>query len=316
MKNFALVGAGGYIAPRHMKAIRDTGNKLVTAVDKSDSVGILDSFSHDIAFFTEFERFDRHAEKLRRQGEDKRLHYVSICSPNYLHDAHIRFALRIGADAICEKPLVLNPWNIDALEEIENEFGQRIYNILQLREHKSIIELREKVINGDPEKKYDIDLTYITSRGRWYFTSWKGDMSKSGGVATNIGVHFFDMLIWIFGDVKHQEVHLSEDSKMAGYLELERANIRWFLSVDKNDLPEIATSAGKPTFRSITVNGEEFEFSDGFTDLHTTVYHQILAGKGYGLSEVRPAINLVYELRNANATFVNGGHAHPFLINS
>lgn len=315
MKNFALIGAGGYIAPRHMKAIRDTGNKLVAAVDKSDSVGILDSFCHDIAFFTEFERFDRHVEKLRRQGEDKRLHYVSICSPNYLHDAHIRFALRIGADAICEKPLVLNPWNIDALEEIERESGQKIYNILQLREHKSIIELREKVANSGSDKKYNIDLTYITSRGRWYFTSWKGEPAKSGGVATNIGVHFFDMLIWIFGGVKHQEVHLSEDSKMGGFLELERANVRWFLSVDKNDLPEIAKSAGKPTFRSITVDGDEFEFSDGFTDLHTTVYHQILAGKGYGLSEVRPAINLVYELRNAKATLVNGGHAHPFLGN-
>ena len=314
MKNFALVGAGGYIAPRHMKAIRDTGNRLMAAVDKSDSVGILDSFSHDIAFFTEFERFDRHAEKLRRQGEDQRIHYVSICSPNYLHDAHIRFALRIDADAICEKPLVLNPWNIDALEEIERESGRRIYNILQLREHKSIIALKEKVAAAEPGTKYDIDLTYITSRGRWYFTSWKGDVSKSGGVATNIGVHFFDMLIWIFGDVKHQEVHLSEDSKMAGFLELEKANVRWFLSVDKNDLPEQAKAAGKTTFRSITVDGEEFEFSDGFTDLHTIVYQQILAGKGFGLEDVRPAINLVYELRNANPTPVNGGHAHPFLV--
>ena len=282
-----------------MKAIRDTGNRLVAAVDKSDSVGILDSFSHDISFFTEFERFDRHAEKLRRQGEESRLHYVSICSPNYLHDAHIRFALRIGADAICEKPLVLNPWNLDALAELERETGKRIYNILQLRVHPAIIALKEKVQSAPPEKRFEIDLTYITSRGRWYFTSWKGDIQKSGGVATNIGVHFFDMLMWIFGGVKHFEVHCADESKMGGTLELEKADVRWFLSVNREDLPEVARAAGKPTFRSITVDGEEFEFSEGFTDLHTVVYREILAGRGFGVEDARASINLVYELRNA-----------------
>lgn len=312
-KNFALIGAGGYIAPRHMKAIRDTGNRLVAALDPSDSVGILDSFSHDIAFFTEFERFDRHADKLRRQGEDKRLHYVSICSPNYLHDAHIRFALRSGADAICEKPLVLNPWNIDALGEIEKETGGKIYNILQLRTHPAIIALREKVAHCKKKEKYEVDLTYMTTRGRWYFTSWKGDLAKSGGVASNIGIHFFDMLMWIFGEVKHHEVHLAEDAKMAGYLELEKANVRWFLSVDRTDLPQETKAAGKTTFRSITVDQEEFEFSEGFTDLHTIVYEEILAGRGFGIEDARPSINLVYELRNAKPTPINGRHTHPIL---
>lgn len=312
-KNFALIGAGGYIAPRHMKAIRDTGNNLVAAVDRSDSVGILDSFSQDISFFTEFERFDRHVDKLRRQGEGKKIDYVSICSPNYLHDAHIRFALRSGADAICEKPIVLNPWNIDALAEIEKETGGKIYNILQLRTHPSIIALKEKVAKAKKKGKYEIDLTYMTSRGRWYFTSWKGDLAKSGGVASNIGVHFFDMLMWIFGEVKHHEVHLAEDARTAGFLELEKANVRWFLSVDRNDLPAQAVAAGKSTFRSITVDGEEFEFSEGFTDLHTLVYQEILAGRGFGLEEARPSINLVYELRNAKATPVNGSHSHPLL---
>ncbi len=313
-KNFALIGAGGYIAPRHMKAIRDTNNNLVAALDPSDSVGVLDSFSHEIAFFTEFERFDRHAEKLKRLGEDKRLHYVSICSPNYLHDAHIRFALRVGADAICEKPLVLNPWNVDALAEVEQETGRKIYNILQLRLHPSILALKEKVSNSKRKDKYNIDLSYITSRGRWYFTSWKGAEQKSGGIATNIGVHFFDMLMWIFGDVTHHEVHLTAENRMAGFLELENANVRWFLSVDKNDLPDSAKTSNALTYRSMCVDGEEFEFSDGFTDLHTLVYQDILAGKGYGLAAARAAINLVYELRNAKATRVNGGHSHPFLM--
>lgn len=313
VKNFALIGAGGYIAPRHMKAIRDTGNRLVAALDLSDSVGILDSFSYDVAFFTEFERFDRHAEKLKRQEQEKRLHYVSICSPNYLHDAHIRFALRIGTDAICEKPLVLNPWNLDALAELEEETSRKIYNILQLRVHPAIIALKEKVASEGGARKHDIDLTYITSRGKWYFTSWKGDASKAGGVATNIGVHFFDMLMWIFGGVRHHEVHLADPSRMAGFLELEKANVRWFLSVDREDLPDHARGAGKSTFRSITVDGEEFEFSEGFTDLHTIVYQEILAGNGFGLEDARPSINLVYELRNAQATRVIGGHSHPFL---
>jgi UDP-N-acetyl-2-amino-2-deoxyglucuronate dehydrogenase len=312
-KNFALIGAAGYVAPKHMKAIKETGNNLVSALDKSDSVGILDSYSYDVAFFTEFERFDRHAEKLKRKGEDARLHYISICSPNYLHDSHIRFALRIGADAICEKPLVLNPWNLDALAEFENETGKKIYNILQLRSHPAIVALKEKIENESRARKYDIDLSYITSRGNWYLSSWKGDLTKSGGVASNIGIHFFDMLMWVFGEVKYQEVHYSDERNIAGFLELKNANVRWFLSVDRNNLPEAARAEGKPTFRSITVEGKEIEFSGGFTDLHTLVYRDILNGKGFGIEDARPSINLVYELRNAKPARTNDDHHHPFL---
>jgi len=312
-RNFALIGAAGYIAPRHMKAIRDTGNLLVTAIDKSDSVGILDSFFQDVAFFVEFERFDRHAEKLRRQGTDKRIHYTSICSPNYLHDAHVRFSLRIGAYVICEKPLVLNPWNLDALAELERESGKRIFNILQLRVHPSIMALREKIRQAPAGEKYAIDLTYITSRGNWYFTSWKGDVSKSGGIATNIGVHFFDMLIWIFGGVQHHEVHHADDRKMAGFLELEKAEVRWFLSVGREDLPMDATREGKTTYRSITVDREELEFSGGFADLHTAIYRDILAGRGFGIEDARPSIDLVHKLRNTVPVRNASSHAHPFL---
>lgn len=311
-KNFALIGAGGYVAPKHMKAIKDTGNSLVAALDISDSVGILDSYSFDIDFFTEFERFDRHAEKLKRLGDKKRINYISICSPNYLHDAHIRFALRIGADAICEKPLVLNPWNLDALSDIENETGKKIYNILQLRVHPAIIALREKIKNTESSRKFDIILTYITSRGKWYLHSWKGDMKKSGGIATNIGIHFFDMLIWIFGDVEYQEVHFADEKKMAGFIELEKANVRWFLSLDRNDLPEVAKKGGKITFRSITVDEEEIEFSGGFTDLHTMVYQDILSGGGFGVEDARPSINLVHEIRMAEKV-ENKANYHPFL---
>lgn len=311
-KNFALIGAGGYVAPKHMKAIKDTGNNLITALDISDSVGILDSFSFDVAFFTEFERFDRHAEKLRRAGDDKKMHYVSICSPNYLHDAHIRFALRIGADAICEKPLVLKPWNLDALSEIERETGKRIYNVLQLRVHPSIIELKQNVDTAGGGKKAEIDLTYITSRGKWYFYSWKGDVDKSGGIATNIGVHFFDMLMWIFGKVQHQEVHLTKSEKMAGYLELEKANVRWFLSADRHDLPNDAKDEGKTTYRSITVDGKEIEFSGGFTDLHTMVYKDILSGGGYGIEDDRPSIELVHAIRESEPVKKPDNY-HPFL---
>ena len=298
-----------------MRAISNTENNLVAALDPSDSVGILDSFSQDIAFFTEFERFDRHAEKLRRQGEEHRLHYVSICSPNYLHDAHIRFALRIGADAICEKPLVLNPWNVDALADFEQESGRKIYNVLQLRLHPSIVALKEKVATMKRQEKYNIDLTYITSRGRWYFTSWKGDVNKSGGIATNIGVHFFDMLIWIFGACIHQELHISDDKRMAGFLELEGANVRWFLSVDHADMPSKVADSGKSTFRSIMVDGDEIGFSDGFGDLHTLVYQDILSGKGFGLEDARQAVNLVHELRNSGTARGSGDHIHPLLIN-
>ena len=313
-KNFALIGAAGYIAPRHMRAIYDTKNKLVAALDPSDSVGVMDRFSQDIAFFTEFERFDRHGEKLRRRGEDARLHYVSICSPNYLHDSHIRFALRIGADAICEKPLVLNPWNLDALSDFERESGRKIFNILQLRLHPSILALKKKIARSPKRQNYDIDLAYITSRGRWYFTSWKGDNSKSGGIASNIGVHFFDMLTWIFGPCMRQRVHVSEDRRMAGVLELETANVRWFLSVDRDDLPPDEVSKGKMTYRSITVDGDELEFSEGFGDLHTMVYADILAGGGFGLEDARRSIELVYELRNSKPVSATGDDIHPLAV--
>lgn len=296
MKKFGLIGAAGYIAPRHMQAIKETGNKLIVALDRNDSVGIIDSYFPEADFFTEPERFDRHIEKLRRNnnGPD----YISICSPNYLHDAHIRLALRNHTDAICEKPLVLNPWNIDALLEVEKQFGKKIYNILQLRLHPSIIALKEKVKNS-PEKKYDIKLHYITSRGKWYHYSWKGDFKKSGGVATNIGIHFFDMLMWIFGDVKTNKVTIYEDAKAGGVLDLENANVEWFLSVDSNDLPKEIAEKGQRTYRSITVEGEEIEFSGGFTDLHTLSYQEILKGNGFGLEEARKSIEVVYNIRNS-----------------
>jgi len=312
MRKFALIGAAGYIAPRHMKAIKDTGNLLVAALDKCDSVGIIDSYFPDADFFIEFERFDRHIDKLRRRGEG--VDFVSICSPNYLHDAHIRFALRNEANAICEKPLVLNPWTLDALREIERETGRKVFNVLQLRLHPAIKTLKEKVSKNSSKKKFDVDLTYITSRGKWYFISWKGDINKSGGVATNIGIHFFDMLIWIFGKVQHVEVHYSEPlKKMAGYLELERANVRWFLSVDSKDLPEIALKEGKRTYRSIVIDCEEFEFSGGFTDLHTRVYEDILSGGGFGIDDAAPAIEAVYNIRNLKPVGFNE-NAHPLAV--
>jgi len=296
MKNFALIGAGGYIAPRHMKAIKETGNNLIAAVDKHDSVGILDSYFPDASFFTEFERFDRHLEKLKRQNIP--VDYVSICSPNYLHDAHIRFGLRIGANAICEKPIVLNPWNIDALEEIEAETGKSVFTILQLRLHPAIISLKEKIAASAQTKKHQINLTYITSRGNWYHASWKGDIHKSGGIATNIGVHFFDMLMWIFGDVVNNEVTEHGRDTARGTLELEKAEINWMLSINENMLPEEVRKAGKRTFRNLLIDGEAFEFSDGFTELHNISYQQILSGQGFRLSETRKAIQLVHEIRN------------------
>jgi UDP-N-acetyl-2-amino-2-deoxyglucuronate dehydrogenase len=296
MKNFVLIGAGGYIAPRHMKAIKDTGNNLLAALDKHDSVGILDSYFPGADFFTEFERFDRHIEKLKRQ----KIHtdYVSVCSPNYLHDAHIRFGLRIGADIICEKPLVLNPWNVDALMEIEKETGKNVYTILQLRLHPAIIGLREKIKNSAAKKKYTVHLKYITSRGHWYHTSWKGDVQKSGGIATNIGVHFFDMLMWIFGEVQQNIVTQHTNDTASGKLVLEKADVEWFLSINADTLPDEAKLAGKRTFRSLTIDGEGFEFSEGFTELHTRSYEEILAGNGFKLSEVKKSINLVHAIRN------------------
>lgn len=298
--NFALIGVAGYIAPRHLKAIKDTNNNLIAALDPHDSVGILDQFSFKVRFFTEFERFDRHAEKLRRLAFEERIHYVSICSPNFLHDAHIRFALRIGAHAICEKPLVLNPWNIDALQLNENESEKKVFTILQLRVHPAILALKEK-LKGHQDKKV-IDLCYITSRGNWYFTSWKGQLEKSGGIASNIGIHFFDMLIWLFGAVVKNEVHLRQPDKMAGYFELERAHVKWFLSIDNQDLPQKIREKNQTTFRQLTINNEEIEFSDGFADLHTIVYQEILKGNGFGLADAKPSIELVHNIRNATLT--------------
>jgi UDP-N-acetyl-2-amino-2-deoxyglucuronate dehydrogenase len=311
--NFAVIGAAGYVAPKHLKAIKDTGNRLIAALDKNDSIGILDSYSYDTRFFTEFERFDRHAEKLRRLGEADRIHYVSICSPNYLHDAHIRFALRIGANAVCEKPLVLNPWNLDALAMLEQETGRKVYNVLQLRVHPAIKAIKEKIDRTERSDPWDVELTYITSRGNWYFTSWKGDMEKSGGIATNIGIHFFDMLIWLFGSVRYSELHVNDPRKMAGYIELEKARVRWFLSVDRTDLPEAAVREGRPMFRSITMDKNEIEFSGGFTDLHTLVYQDILAGNGFGLEAARPSLNLVSELRGKDPVSSIPEKRHPFV---
>lgn len=309
MKRFALIGAAGYIAPRHMIAIGETGNELVAALDPNDSVGIIDSHFPEADFFTEFERFDRHVDKLRRSG--KPIDYVSIASPNYLHDSHMRFALRSGADAICEKPLVLNPWNIDALKDIEADTGNKVNTILQLRLHPSIVTLREKVQSGDQDTKYDVDLTYITSRGHWYLQSWKGNTDKSGGIATNIGVHFYDMLHFVFGAVQQSAVHLSTPTKAAGYLEYERARVRWFLSIDINDVPQAERAKGKRTFRAITANGENIEFSNGFTDLHTRSYQEILAGRGFGLEENHVAIQTVASIREARV--VSTGEVHPFV---
>ncbi|MBN1787173.1 MAG: Gfo/Idh/MocA family oxidoreductase [Sedimentisphaerales bacterium] len=311
MKRFALIGVGGFIAPRHLKAIKDTGNILVAALDKNDSVGIIDSYFPDADFFTEFERFDRHLEKLRRANEKHCVDYVSICSPNYLHDAHVRFALRIGASAICEKPLVLNPWNVEALGEIEKESKGNINTILQLRLHPAIIELKKK-IDSAGEKVHDIDLTYITSRGHWYMASWKGSIEKSGGVATNIGIHFFDMLAWVFGDVKKNTVHLSQPKRAAGFLELQKANVRWFLSLERSDLPFEAKPGEPATYRSVTIDDKEVEFSGGFGDLHTVSYQKILEGNGFGLNEVLTSVQIVSDIRRAEAVGIKGEY-HPML---
>lgn len=311
MKNFALIGAAGYIAPRHMKAIKDTGNQLLAAYDKFDSVGVMDSYFPNADFFTEFERFDRHIEKIKRT--ERKIDFVSICSPNYLHDAHIRFGLRVGADVICEKPLVLNPWNIDALQEIESETGKKVYNILQLRLHPSIIALKERIAKGPKDKIYDIDLAYITSRGNWYYTSWKGDVSKSGGIATNIGVHFYDMLTWIFGDVQEQKVHIHSHDRAAGLMHLKQAKVRWFLSINADTLPDIVRAKGARTYRSLTLEGEEIEFSDGFTELHTHSYQHVLEGQGFGLEEAKSSIQLVHDIRYSEVIGLKGDY-HPLAM--
>jgi UDP-N-acetyl-2-amino-2-deoxyglucuronate dehydrogenase len=312
MKNFALIGVSGYIAPRHMAAIKETGNDLVAALDPNDSVGVIDSYFPEMSFFTEFERFDRHIHKEIRKGN--KIDYMTICSPNYLHDSQIRFALRSGSDAICEKPLVLNPWNIDGLKEAEQDTGKRVNTILQLRVHPSIIKLKERIQKEKTNKKYDVDLTYITSRGKWYMQSWKGDTKKSGGIATNIGVHFFDMLYYIFGNLQENIVHECNETSAAGYLEYEKARVRWFLSVDYKNIPDEIKDKGQRTFRSITVDGKELEFSDGFTDLHTRSYQEILSGNGFGLEENRVSIETVSDIRKASPIGLKGDY-HPFLEN-
>lgn len=313
VKQFALIGAAGYIAPRHMSAIKATGHQLVAAYDPNDSVGIIDSHFPEADFFTEFERFDRHIDKRRRAHNGSAIDYVAICSPNYLHDSHTRFALRSGADAICEKPLVLNPWNIDGLLDIERDTGRRVNTILQLRLHPAIIALRQQIAAGPQAAKHEVDLTYITSRGHWYLQSWKGDEKKSGGIATNIGVHFFDMLHHLFGKLQANHVHHASDTQAGGYLEYERARVRWFLSVDVRDVPADVLAKGQRTYRSITVDGAEIEFSGGFTDLHTRSYEEILAGRGFGLEENRTAIETVTTIRTAQPVRGEAGEVHPFV---
>ena len=310
--NFAVIGVGGYIAPRHLKAIRDTNNHLIAAIDPKDSVGVLDQFGFNVSFFTEIERFDRHLEKLRRGPEENRIHYISVCSPNYLHDAHCRLAIRMGAEVICEKPLVINPWNLDGLEEIEVKTGRKIYTVLQLRLHPALLELRQALRANKSGKQHDVVLTYIASRGIWYHVSWKGQHEKSGGVATNIGIHFFDMLLWLFGSVEDVKLYHSDNKRMSGYIELENARVRWFLSVDVSDLPESAKAEGKTTYRSITVDGEEIEFSGGFTDLHTRVYEETLAGHGFGIEDARPSIELTHRIRTTEVSQIDE-MAHPKL---
>jgi UDP-N-acetyl-2-amino-2-deoxyglucuronate dehydrogenase len=302
LKNFAITGVAGFVAPRHLEAIHATGNRLVAAVDPHDSVGVLDRYAFDVRFFTEIERFDRHLEKLRRGPQEQRIDYLSICTPNYLHDAHIRMALRVGADAICEKPIVINPWNLDALQELERETGRKVCTILQLRLHPALLALKKRIDEGDPAHRYRVNLTYMTSRGRWYQVSWKGVKERSGGLATNIGIHFFDMLIWLFGTQERSLVHTRDEWRTGGNLELKRADVSWFMSADPADLPAEATNAKRTTFRSITVDGEEVEFSEGFTDLHTRSYQEILAGKGFGIGDARASIELAHLVREQPLT--------------
>lgn len=320
MKNFALIGAAGYIAPKHLRAIKEVNGNLVAALDKSDNVGVIDSYFPNCAFFTELERFDRHLDKLSRKNNS--LDYLTVCSPNYLHDSHIRFGLKHGAHVICEKPLVLNPWNIDSLMELEKETGKSVYTILQLRLHPAIIALKEKVANAPKDKFFEFDLTYITARGNWYYTSWKGDITKSGGIATNIGIHFFDMLTWILGDVKENTLHLHTHDRAAGCLEFSKARVKWFLSINSDTIPEKIRQEGKTTFRSMNIDGEEIEFSDGFANLHTLSYQNILAGNGFGLKEALPSLNLAYNIRNSTPIGLKGDlhplaslplSKHPFL---
>ena len=308
MQNFALIGAAGYIAPRHIKAIADTGNNLLVAYDKFDSVGRLDSSFPDCSFFTENEQFDRFCSKQMRT--ENPLHWISICTPNYTHDAFIRYGLRLGTNVICEKPLVLNPYNIDNLLELEKETGRKAYTILQLRLHDSIVALKKRVEEGPADKVYDVDLTYITSRGKWYYASWKGDVHKSGGIATNIGVHFYDMLQWIFGPVQRNIVHVMSFDRVAGFLELKRARVRYFLSINSECLPPNAIEGEKKTYRTLNIDGDEFEFSVGFTELHSKSYQKILAGEGFRIAEARNCIEIVSTIRNATPIGLKGDY-HP-----
>lgn len=314
MTNFALTGLAGYVAPRHLRAIRDTRSRLVAACDPHDAVGILDSFFPDAAFFREFERFDRHLELLRRGSPEGRVDVVSVCSPNHLHDAHVRTALRVGADALCEKPLVLNPWNLDALQDLESETGRRVWTVLQLRLHPALTELRQR-IGDDRKQRALVVLTYVTARGTWYRYSWKGDQDKSGGLATNIGIHFLDLLVWLFGPSRREEVVLSEPSKISGFFELQHADVLWFLSTDRRDLPFEAEPGTKTTYRSITIDGKELDFTEGFTDLHTRVYQETLAGRGFGIAEARPSIELTHRIRHAVPTR-SPSAVHPFVAGS
>jgi UDP-N-acetyl-2-amino-2-deoxyglucuronate dehydrogenase len=312
--NFAIIGVAGYVAPRHLKAIQDTGNRLLAAVDPSDSVGLLDQYAFDVRFFTEIERFDRHLEKLRRGPETERVQYVSICSPNYLHDAHCRLALRVHANAICEKPLVINPWNLDALQELEAEYQGKINTVLQLRLHPALIELHQELQGENSNRqKHEVTLTYVTARGAWYHTSWKGYPEKSGGIATNIGIHLFDLLLWLFGQAGDVVVYHSDQARMSGFLDLEHARVRWFLSIDPADLPFQVTPGGKNTYRFISIDGQEVDFTEGFTSLHTRVYEETLAGRGFGIDDARPSIDLVHRIRNASISSPNQ-YVHPFLI--
>jgi UDP-N-acetyl-2-amino-2-deoxyglucuronate dehydrogenase len=310
--NFAIIGVAGYIAPRHVRAINDTGNRLVAAVDPKDSVGILDQFGFDVDFFTEIERFDRHLEKLRRGPEQKRVHYVTICSPNYLHDAHCRLAMRVGANVICEKPLVINPWNLDALEEIELETGKRIHTILQLRLHPKMLALRDALLRENTSR-HDVSLTYVTARGKWYDVSWKGAAEKSGGLVTNIGIHLFDLMLWLFGEAGECRVYHADPRRVSGLLELERARVRWFLSVDPADLPFESRPGTRSSYRSIALDGQEIEFTEGFTDLHTRVYEETLAGRGFGIGDARPSVELVHRIRTASIVPIDD-QVHPYLI--
>lgn len=313
MKNFAITGVAGFVAPRHLKAIHDTGNRLVAAVDPHDAVGILDRYAMDVNFFTEFERFDRHLEKRRRGPEAERVHYLSVCSPNYLHDAHVRLALRVGAHAICEKPLVIKPWNLDALQDLERETGGRVSTILQLRVHPKLIELRDRIHAGLGTRRHQVVLTYITTRGRWYHVSWKGSDERAGGLVTNIGIHFFDLLIWLFGDVRGVHVHLRDPMRVGGVLDLAHADVQWFLSVDPGDLPFAPEPGGRSTLRSISIDGSEVEFTEGFTDLHTRVYEGVLAGGGFGIDDARPSIEAAHQARTRVVT-PGTDDAHPSVV--